>query len=304
MEMNEPVASDAGHTTPNSECPFCPTPPSCESFKTYPGSAKSEPQLKQAMANPANLESGARPKQGAPNQQQEAARKALPEPPLEHPEFGAYTYEAHHLIPGKERVAPSGENAEEKLVMSGHAIERWIQKGENVDRDSGYSINNSDNGAWLPSAPEMCKKLRGNKPSRPWASEAKAKSDPDALSSDEKTEIARFAMLNGAGQFHYGQHKILDEEGKHYSYPKEVEARLTALEGLVSEWSKVCLCDPEQSRPPKPPFKPTWKMNEMLDRVSKKIDEQIRVWTPARWTYFISSFAKELASDLSNLRSD
>jgi hypothetical protein len=247
------------------------------------------------MADPTTLESkdgGCRPKKGDARQQQPSSEKHMPNPPLEHPTFGAYTYEAHHLIPGTEKVAPKSTTA----VMSGHPIEKWIVKGSKIDNDSGYSINNSDNGVWLPSAPSACKKNRANpKPDRPWASEQKAKNNPAALSLDEKTEIASYAMNKGAGQFHYGQHKVLNEEGTHYTYSKEVKDRLSALEEFISDWSKVCLCDEDQSDPPSPPFKPTWKINEKLDLVSMWIEIDIRLMPPSTWTYFISSFAMKIA---------
>lgn len=213
------------------------------------------------------------------------------EPPFQHPVFGNYTYEAHHLIPGTEKVAP-GSTA---TVMSGHPIEKWIVKGAKVDNDTGYSINNSDNGTWLPSAPAAVKKNRANPtPVRPWASEPKAKKNPAALTVAEKQEIADYAAPEG--QFHYGQHKVLAEEGQHYTYPKEVQDRLTELEKRIEGWAKVCLCDPAQSKPPSPPFKPTWQINEKLDLVSIWIEVDITLMPPARGpTLFPRSRWKRLA---------
>jgi len=297
MEICEIIAPAATHEGTDIECPFCPAPKEKkDEFTTYPGAAKSESRLKDIMDDPLSLESkesGARPKKGEPNQQQPASAKHHPEQPLEHPIFGAYTYEAHHLIPGTEKVAPKSATS----VMSGHAIEKWIVKGDKIDRDSGYSINNSDNGVWLPSAPKACKKNRANpKPDRPWASDAKAKKNPAALTPDEKTEIALYAMMKGKGQFHYGQHKVLDEEGKHYTYAKEVKDRLTALEDYVAQWSTVCLCDEEQTTPPSPPFKPTWKINEKIDLISIWIEIDISLMPPNTWTYFISTLAMKAAN--------
>lgn len=298
MEICEIIAPAVSHNETNNECPFCPPPEENEKkFTTYAGIAKSENKLKDIMADPSILESkdsGARPKKGESNQQQPSSTKLQPVPPLEHPIFKAYTYEAHHLIPGKEKVAPNSTTE----VMNGHPIEKWIIEGDKIDRDTGYSINNSDNGVWLPSAPLNCKKNRANpKPERPWASEAKAKNDPSALNLDEKNEVAIYAMNKGAGQFHYGQHKVLNEEGIHYTYAKEVKDRLTALEKEFAAWSLVCLCDKEQSNPPDPPFKPTWKINEKLDLISMWIEIDIHLMPTNTWTYFISTFAMRAAKN-------
>lgn len=300
MEISEIIAAPSMHETEDHECPFCPPPGPEENFTTYPGSEKNEDRLKSIMAKPSSLgsEGNPRPKEGQPGQQKPASAKHAPAPPLQHPVFGAYTYEAHHLIPGTEKVFPKSSAS----VMSGHAIEKWIVKGPKIDRDSGYSINNSDNGVWLPSAPASVKKNPANQnPSRPWASERKAKGDPDALSPDEKLEIAEFAK--GAGQFHYGQHKVAGEEGTHYTYPKTVHDRLTALEQLVSGWSTKCLCDKKQGQEPSPPFKPTWKINEKLDLISMWIEIDIRLMPASTWKYFISTLAKKVAEGASRMRS-
>jgi hypothetical protein len=293
MDIGEIIAPPAMHTSADPECPFCPVEKK-KPFKTFPGASKNEDALRDIMANPSVLPSrqaSARPKTGAAEEQKASGAKVAPNPALQHPTYGAYTYEAHHLIPGTEKVSPGSSSAK---VMDGHAIEKWIVKGEKIDNDSGYSINNSDNGTWLPSPPATVKKNRANpKPATPWASEAKAKNNPAALTPNQKQEIADYAARHG--QFHYGQHKVLNEEGLHYTYPKEVQDRLTELEKRVAGWSQVCLCDGEQSTPPKPPFKPTWKINEKLDLVSMWIDIDIRMMPASSWTYFISSFSMESA---------
>jgi len=296
MQIGEIVAPPVPHSTPNEDCPFCP-PPDDKKFTTYAGAEKSESRLKSIMADPsklASLESNARPKLGEADQQNASSARNYPSSPLVHPEarFGVYSYEAHHLIPGTEKVAPGST----KQVMSGHAIEKWIKAGDNIDRDSGYSINNSDNGVWLPSAPIANKKNPGNPtPALPWSSEVKtvkrvAQGLP-TVTSDEKHEIANFAMLRGAGQFHYGQHKVLNEEGTHYTYSKEVVSRLDQLEKGIAAWAPVCFCEKKE---PKPPFKPTWQINQKMDGVSRWIEIDIKQMPPANWEFWISTLAKEL----------
>jgi len=105
-------------------------------------------------------------------------------------------------------------------------------------------------------------------------------------------------MNNGEGQFHYGQHGILDPEGYHKSYPKTVEERLSALNDKIHGWSKVCLCE-QKKTPTSLKYKPTWKVNEMLDLVSLWIEIDITALPPGSWTYFISTFAMTLNKDKS-----
>jgi hypothetical protein len=178
--------------------------------------------------------------------------------------------------------------------MSGHPIEKWIIKGKQVKGDSGYSINNTQNGVCLPSPPKTVKKNRGNpNPDRPWASAAKSKNNPKALTLADKTEIAEYAMTANLGQFHYGHHKILNDEGLHFSYAEHIQNCLTEAESSLKGWSEVCFCDPAQSKPPKAPFKATWKINALLDGISRCIEFDIKDKQANKWEYFISSFAKD-----------
>ncbi|MDH5651288.1 MAG: AHH domain-containing protein [Gammaproteobacteria bacterium] len=299
MEIGEIISPAICHTEEEKECPFCTTPKEeKKDYKTYAGADKDENRLKDIMADPSVLsskDSGAREKNGNPNQQQRSTPKIPPVPPLSHDVYGIYTYEAHHLIPGKEKVEPG----KPVTVMAGHPIEKWIKKGDKIDRDTGYSINNSDNGVWLPSATVLHKKNKSNQnPDIGWNSAAKAKKNPDkSLTQDQKTEIAYYAMNCNAGQFHYGQHKILDDEGIHYTYTKKVRNRLTDLESFIRAWSEECLID-GKTKPTKPPYTPTWKINEKLDLISIWIEIEIRLMPPSTWTYFLSSFAKNLAKEL------
>lgn len=289
MDIGEIISAAAPHGAENSECPFCPSPEG-EDFTTYPGRTALGTTLGEIMVEPTQLpskQSGCRPKDGNTNRQNAASSKERPNPPLSHPAFGAYSYEAHHLIPGKQKLL---KKSGDQKVMDGHPIEKWICAGEKIEGDTGYSINNSDNGAWLASAPESVKKLRGRKPTRPWERERHPKPHPDALTPEEKDEIAFYAMDHSAGQFHYGKHDVADDTGAHQTYPKTVSKLLTQLENRVSDWSQECpLCG---EKPTEPPYKPTWMMNEFLDLISMAIEIEIRLMPPKTWEYFISSFAK------------
>lgn len=258
MEMGEIISLPEPHVP--EKCPFCP-PPKDEDFTTYPGAKASGSTLGDIMKNPADLVSKqeqARPKDGGPERQSKPSSKPRPDPPLAHPTFGPYSYEAHHLIPGKQ---PLLKKEGGQTVMKGHSIENWIRKGPNIKKDTGYSINNSDNGVWLPSAPESVKKLRGRNPARPWEQEGHPEPHPNALTQAEKEEIADFAMAR-AGQFHYGQHAVNDDSGSCDSYPGTVEKRLTELDRRLWAWANECpLCG---KKPAEPPYDPSWKVNELL----------------------------------------
>ena len=249
MEIGEIISLPSPHTP--EKCPFCPMPKP-EPFTTYPGGqAASGTTLGKIMADPAMMEGGARPKNGESQRQGEPSAKPRPNPPLSHPDFnrpdgslivsGPYSYEAHHLIPGKEAMLKGEGSA---AVMDGHRIEEWIIGGKGkIKADSGYSINNSDNGVWLPSAPENVKKLRGRDPATPWEREGHEDPHPAALTADEKSMLAFYAMESGAGQFHYGKHAISDESGSYPSYPAEVNRILSALYDRINLWSNECpLC--------------------------------------------------------------
>ena len=177
----------------------------------------------------------------------------------------------------------------------GQPIEKWILKSDKSASDSGYTINNSDNGVWLPSIPTDHKKRKGYKPFVPWESVAKTKKNPSALQPDIKKQIAEYVMLKGEGQFHNGNHKIVDErQGPHYTYAMTVSERLSALEKFIREWDKACCCKDKKT-----PAEPTWKINEKLDLVSKWIEIDIKSSPPSSWTYFVSGYARDLTSRLS-----
>jgi len=298
MEIGEPLSPPDVHTP--EKCPFCP-PAKDEDFTTHPGSAALGTTLAEIMVSPGQLvgkQGGARPKDGNPERQAIPSTKPKPNPPLMHPNYGAYSYEAHHLIPGKQDLLKS-EGSEQ--VMHGHAIEKWICKGPNIKKDTGYSINNSDNGVWLASAPVLVKKVRGYKPATPWEREDHPKPNPNALNQAQKNEIADYAMLHGAGQFHYGKHAINDDEGSAPSYPKVVQQRLTRLNEVLHAWANECpLC---AKKPSQPPYDPAWKVNEYLDLISMWIQIEIQLMPASTWKYFISSHAMRLGKALGKTHS-
>jgi len=266
-EINELVAPpDLHRPGKNEACPFCPVPEP-ETFTTHPGAKNNSSVLEAVMADPGCLvgkQGGARPKDGNEHRQRQSRAKPKPDPIFSNSQYGAYSAEAHHLISGNQ-------------ALKGHEMEQWIVGGALIKKDTGYSVNNSDNGEWLPSIPE---KHKGGS----WAS----------LEFEDKLEIARAPMRRGKGQFHKGPHNVVDKEdllGVHTSYPKEVKRLLSDLVELMHGWAESCpIC--KQVDPDKGPFDPNWRVHDMLDSLSRGIGVDLK-GPPGHWYYFISRVAME-----------
>jgi hypothetical protein len=264
-EINELVAPPAPHSPGDDEaCPFCPAPKP-EDFTTHPGARNNSSILEAIMADPGCLvskQSGARPKDGNEHRQRPSAAKPKPDPIFRHQKWGAYSAEAHHLISGNQ-------------ALKGHPIENWIKGGSRIKKDTGYSVNNSDNGEWLPSIPE------GHKGGA-WS----------PLSLEEKVEIASEPMRRGKGQFHKGPHNVADTEdllGAHVTYPDEVKRLLSVLDDVIYDWAAVCpICEPVDSD--EGPFDPNWRVHDMFDALSRGIGTDLK-GPPGHWKYFISRVA-------------
>jgi hypothetical protein len=266
-EINELVAPPEPHSPGSDEdCPFCPEPEP-EKFTTHPGSANDSSVLENVMADPgclAGKQGGARPKDGSDQRQRASQAKPKPDPIFRNNKWGAYSAEAHHLISGNQ-------------ALKGHDIEKWIVGGDLIKKDTGYSVNNSDNGEWLPSIPE------GHKGGA-WS----------PLSFDDKLDIAAAPMKRGKGQFHKGPHNVVDKDGlvaEHTSYPKEVKRLLSDLVEVMHGWAAACpIC--KKVDPDKGPFDPNWRVHDMLDSLSRGIGVDLK-GPPGHWYYFISKVALE-----------
>jgi hypothetical protein len=250
-----PITTSKAHTTPDLDCPFCPGEKEGP-YKTYPGKANNSKKLATIMDKPSLLTSeqtNCRPKNGR--------EKRKPAPIYRHKEFGDYSCEAHHAISGNQ-------------IMKGQAIEEWILEGK-IESDTGYSINNSDNGVWLPSVPE---KYKGS-----WGS----------LPPDRKLTVAKAPMEAAKGQFHKGPHDITDPEDTygdyHSTYVKEGQRLLQQLNDNIVKWTGACfLC--KKKDPDKGPFHPPYKINAALDSVSGILEAHLIAPAP-NWRFFISKVA-------------
>jgi|JI9StandDraft_2_1071091.scaffolds.fasta_scaffold90653_2 hypothetical protein len=246
------------HDAKTSACPFCPEEPAAN-WTTFAGARNNSRVLAEVLRDPSSLtnkQAGARPKRDEAHQQP----KDKPSP---YPESPTYTFEAHHLISGKQAL---------KAVP---AMEDWIT-GSKIDGDTGYSVNNGANGIWLPSVPKTLQK--------------KGFGD---LTQEQKFTIAVAAMDAHSGQFHKGPHNIqpseTDEDPHHDSYDSWLKAQLETIAERIRLWSLACpVCAKRSSEKQLP--RPTVEVNAILDRLSTNVRAKV-TGHPKHWHIFISKVA-------------
>jgi A nuclease family of the HNH/ENDO VII superfamily with conserved AHH len=261
-EFGEPIAGPASHSPGLKECPFCPEEEP-RSYTTYSGSANKSGVLEDVMVKPSLLiskQGGARPKNGEKDQQSPSAEQPKPSPIYTSPDHGPCSVEAHHLISGKQALKNS-------------PIEQWLLVSKDrIERDTGYSVNNADNGFWAPSIPERYK-------GGAWGPK----------SYEEKLAIACEVMAATQRQFHKSHHAISDPDDPggevHPSYDSFLKDKLMELNDRIEAWSTYCsLCKPDK----KP--QPSVTVNQLLDNLSTQMRN--RVSGPrAGWEVFLSQYA-------------
>ncbi len=121
-EVIEPVAPPPVPEAHDDTCPFCNPKPDDEPLTSVIGAENSADDLASSLAS-----------EGEPRD----------DVGFFHDDYGAYSPEPHHLIPGNE-------------AMKGHEIEKYLKKGgsSKVRADTGFNINDAQNGIWLPSIPD------------------------------------------------------------------------------------------------------------------------------------------------------
>lgn len=287
MEGLETVAVPM-HAAGDEKCPFCPGVKE-KPWKTFDGVKNSSTILREAMNDPERCgfaqQQGARPKDGKDGRQGIDDPKESPQPIFSHPRYGEYSNQAHHSISGNE-------------IMKGHKIEKLIGKeGGEIEDDTGYTINNCANGVYLPAYP---KKFGGI-----WGKAVYPKSYPLAngdtvkITSAVDDDTFKFLVMKPAmeavGQAHIGGHEgfyIETLDKFHKDYPTTIKEKLTEIADKVHLQSKECPFCKKSNGEAKKPFIPPYKVNQMLDNLSKRIEKKITA-SPDQWPYFISKFAKD-----------
>jgi len=274
-EIGEIISVAVPHSVEDPDCPFCPEEPPPE-FTTIPGSKNNSGKLEDNMEEPSSfgvsVEAEARPKLGEDHQQEppsDPQELKKPRPIHAHSSdvsVGNYSCEAHHLISGKQALAKSE-----------HQFEQWIVANGTIERDTGYSVNNPDNGIWMPSVPE------NTKPNKWGSLDYKTKKQP----------IAEHVMKATSKQFHKGPHNIKDaaDEKVHETYDRWLIEKLKVMNDRMHGWSAACpLCkDGDES---KDKFQPSVRTNQVLDNLSRVARRHI-TGGRAGWDIFISKLARD-----------
>ena len=264
-ELNELIANGCVHESPSAKCPFCP-PKARKGYKTYPGSANNSSKLADIMEDPSKLTSlqgGARPQTGKEDSDGRPNEQSKPGP-RKKDKTRTYTFQAHHLISGKQ-------------AMQGEPIEDWIKASGKNEKATGYSINNTNNGFWAPSVP---KKYVGR-----WSAKKKV------LDDQERQDLAEEIMADFGAQIHIGPHNISDPDDtkgdKHTSYDRYLKGKLQEICDRVAVYAAKCLCES-----PKKPPQATFQLHNNLDNLSAHMKTQI-TGARSRWKVFLSEYALE-----------
>jgi hypothetical protein len=269
-DIGEIIAPAIGHETPNDKCPFCP-PKARKGYTTYSGVDNDSERLHEIMEDPSCLpkkQSGARP-------QVDDSEIEQPTPkPRKKPVGKPYTFQAHHLISGKQALA-------------GEPIEQWI-KAEKSEKPTGYSVNNTNNGFWAPSIPEKYKTKRDKEDKKEEDNEENKKWS--ALDINDRQTFAEEVMDDANAQIHIGHHHIEDPdnpEGTHYvCYDSYIKNKLKELNDRVNTWAEMCNCKSDKNKKKQA----THHLHNNIDRLSDHMQNLIK-GTPHHWTVFLSKYA-------------
>jgi hypothetical protein len=265
-ELLEPCGKPADHKP--TKCPFCPIKKNEEHYTTYGGADNDGGKLGEHVNHPkkfgTSTEADARPKDGATGKdgrQNQSFADTEDEKLCEVQDgYTSWKFQAHHAISGNQ-------------CLKGHDIEKFIVGGEKVKYDTGYSVNNPQNGIWLPSFP-----ADGNWPADP----------------GKKYDLARKAMATFKRQFHLGHHNIaLDSDNMDLEtdavYMDYVKSKLDDLHFTISTWEMYC---PEKEEDGKHLGNP--RIHAALDHIASHIIGKLK-GTPRNWSTFVSRHARDFA---------
>ena len=282
-QLREPVFVGAFHADDDPECPFCPgKEKNTKHYVTYAGDANSSSKLAKMIETPSKLgtkvEADARPKDGKTGKDDQPNQNLIDDKQKKLREVKAgdryWTFQAHHAISGNQ-------------CLAGHAVEKYIKAGAKIIYDTGYSVNNADNGVWLPSAPKS-KRFDPSDPSKAlWGGKTE----------NQKFSSAKNAMDKFNAQFHLSDHDVpADVDGLdpaiHSNYVQYVKGVLTDLATTLSDWEIAC---PKKQSNGKHRGNP--KIHSALDCWSRVVIGKLK-GSPLNWTIFISAHARDYTRKL------
>lgn len=290
MQAGEGIMPPMAHSSDHPKCPFCPIEPP-KDYKTYDGDANDSTTLGANMNAPEGFavsrESSARPMSRPTDSHKLSLQEPRPIGVHPDPQVGAYSCEPHHLVSGKQALSSKNE----------HNFERWIKASHGtIAKDTGYSVNNYQNGIWMPSIPEKTKSIAGS-----WAKM-------------DRQEVANYIMKKTRRQFHKGGHSIPetrkntsgirvlvpDNERTFQKYNIFLIKKLITMDQRMQGWSNVCpLCFKGDVKKEK--LQPNEKVNRALDRLAgiarKKITGPVRSWklfiSSLAWIYYDESSGRQ-----------
>ena len=265
-ELLEPFMMGTVHTPDDPKCPFCPKKKNDNHYKTYGGAKNDGGKLGDLINGPAkfgtSIEADARPKDGAigkDDRQNQTFTDTVGER-LEQVKGDdlEWKFQAHHAISGNQ-------------CLKGDPLEKFIIEGDKVKYDTGYSVNNPQNGAWFPSFPE----------DEQWPEK-----------SAEKFALAKKAMDKFKRQFHLGHHNIaVDVDGLDQDtdekYVAFVKGHLEDLQIILSTWKAHC---PEEDAEKKHLGNP--RIHTAIDHISDHILKKLK-GQPSQWTTFLSRHSRD-----------
>ena len=288
MQTGESIKVEFHHAD-DEACPFCPGEKE-KTWVTFEGEKNKSGILRDAMNDPTRCnyaqQSGARPKDGKDGRQNPDPVKLTPQPIFSHSQYGEYSNQAHHSISGNE-------------IMKGHKIEKIIKKENGSDflGDTGYTINNCANGVYLPAYPKKFGGIWGKAiyPKEYPLADGKKITITNAADDDTFKFLVMKPAMERIGQAHIGGHEgfYLETLEKFYpDYPASVKEKLDEIADKVYLKSQECPFCVESNGKPKKPYLPPYKINQMLDNLSKRIEKKLTC-PPDQWPYFISKFSKD-----------
>jgi hypothetical protein len=271
-ELIEAFAVGGGHTS--DKCPFCPLEKKDQQYyKTYGGAQNDGTKLGNLINEPTKFgtstEADARPKdgkEGKDGRQNQGFSNTSNETYSDiKGDDTEWKFQAHHAISGKQ-------------CLNGHLVEKFIIASDKIKFDTGYSVNNPQNGIWMPSYPET----------QTWPK------DPAG-----KFALAKIAMEKFKRQFHLGHHNItvdpivavdsdkidVDVDQVYVAYVKK---ELDNLKLVVDSWVDPC------KKKDGDKHLGNARIHNNLDHISELIISKLK-YPPKGWRFFVSRHARDLA---------